>query len=239
MNSRNWAFITVCVLSCLPSCSKSVPEELPRLETQPSEVVESPVSPDGSSSSKTPDYGEIFDTLVKGASPESTDQQEEASWKALESIDQFNKLEHEEFIRFLSPKLQDSDPYVRNEAAFHIAGCRIYGLEKGKENNDLIMVFVRLLEEEDPLVKRLALGHMETLVGKSGLEEQLFPLVQPLIRNLDDPRMTYQSMKLLGDIGPAASESIPYIRKAAERDNDKVIDEVSAEAIQKIEGDAQ
>jgi len=40
-------------------------------------------------------------------------------------------------------------------------------------------------------------------------------------------------------MGPLASEAVPYIRKAAERDNDKIIDKVSAEAIQKIEGSAQ
>ena len=33
-----------------------------------------------------------------------------------------------------------------------------------------------------------------------------------------------------------AKKAIPYIRKAAERDNDKIIDEVSDEAIRKIEG---
>jgi len=239
MKSWNWTLIAVCVLFWLSGCSKSVPEESPHLETQSSDAAGSPVSPDGSSSSKTPDYAEMFDTLVRGEPIEATDQQEEVSWKALERINQFNKPEHEEFILFLTPKLQDRDPYARIVAAFHIAGCRINGLGNGKENNDLIMTYVRLLEEDDSLVNSSTLIGMESLVRNSGLGEELKPLVQPLIRNLENPRTTYLSIQLLRDMGPLASEAVPYIRKAAERDNNKSIDKVSAEAIQKIEGSAQ
>ena len=97
-------------------------------------------------------------------------------------------------------------------------------------------MFVDLLPHDDLAVRTLSLIDMDHLVQKSGLGEELKPLVQPLIRTLQGSSTTYLSMSVLGAIGPAAKEAIPFMSRAAERDNDDVIDQVYANAIRRVEG---
>ena len=165
-----------------------------------------------------------------------TDQQDAAGWKALGRVEQFNEPENKAFVVFLRQKLTDESPFVRMKAAFNVALIRTE-LGIADQNKDLIPVFVDLLHHDDLMVRKFSLIDMDPLVRKSGLGEELRPLVQPLIDTLQDSLTTYISITSLGAIGPAAKEAIPFIRKAAEQVNDDSIDQVSDEAIHKIEGD--
>jgi len=108
-----------------------------------------------------------------------------------------------------------------------------------KQNEDLIPLFVDLLQHEDLWVRKFALNDADPVIRESNLGEKRQPLVQPLIALLNEPFTTYQAIAYLGDLGPIAKEAVPAIRKAAERDNDPVIDKAAGEAIQKIEGETE
>ena len=147
----------------------------------------------------------------------------------------FNETENKAFVDFLQQRLAEKDSFSRLAAAFHLTRIRI-DTGVGEQNRDLIAVFIDLLQHDDLAVRAFSLTDMDHLVQKSGLGEELRPLVQPLIRTLQDSSTTYLSMTSLGAIGSAAKEAIPFMRRAAERDNDDIIDEVCANAIRRIEG---
>ena len=181
-------------------------------------------------------FSNLFKKYVAGNQPNSSPQQLGDVIRAIDQIDKFSENDHREFLVFLRPKLEDRDPQVRMNAAYLISYSRIYGLGTGQENEDLILVFVKLLREEDPEVRRLALFSLEMLVEDSGLEAELTPLVEPLVQNLGHSRTVYWAIKLLGEIGPWANDAITPIRETAARMDDEVIDRKSSEAIDKIEG---
>ena len=228
--------IVVMSMSFLSSgCSDNNSEESPEIAAQSNDDSASPASSVSSSTPKTPNYSEIFDVVVRGWSPDGTDAEAETMDKAYFTIEKFSEQEHRDFIEYMKPKLQDSNPYVRLQAATEIASCRIQYLAEGKQNKDLVPTYVGLLQEKEEMIRQFTLNSLPLFVVKSGLNEELSPLVQPLIENLEHSRTAFKSVGLLGDIGPLASEAIPYIRKAAERDKDEFMDQRTAEAIQKIE----
>ena len=150
----------------------------------------------------------------------------------------FNETENKAFVDFLQQRLAEKDPFSRLAAASHLTRIRI-DTGVGEQNRDLIPVFVDLLQHDDVAVRKFSLIDMDLVVQKSGLGEELKPLVQPLIRTLQDSSTTYLSMTSLGAIGPVAKEAIPYMHRAAERDSNDIIDEVCAKAIHRIEGGAR
>lgn len=183
-----------------------------------------------------PNYAALFAAMVQGSLPDATDQHEDAGTNAIEKVVRFSETENQAFVDFLKQKLGDTDPFSRLEAASHLARIRT-DTGAGEQNRDLIPVFVDLLQHVDVAVRTLSLIDMDLLVQQSGLGEELKPLVQPLIRTLQDSSTRYLSMTSLGAIGPAAKDAIPFMRRAAERDSNDIINEVCAKAIRRIEGD--
>jgi len=187
-----------------------------------------------SASKQSPNYSELFDTIVLGSHPDATNQQEEAGDRALKEVVEFNEYENQAFVAFLQPKLGEASPYVRMEAASHLAMIR-KELGAAEANRDLIPLFVELLRHDDLKVREYSLINLHLLVEGSELGNELAPLVQPLIEALQEPVTTYHAMSLLGGIGPPAKGAISFIQRAAERDNDTIIDNLSVQAIRKIE----
>ncbi|REJ85174.1 MAG: hypothetical protein DWQ34_25390 [Planctomycetota bacterium] len=180
----------------------------------------------------------MFAAIVKATLPDASEQDEQASWEALEKIAKFDETQNEAFLRFLEGKLDDPSPFVRTEAGFNVALIRC-DLGMGQENEDLIPLFVDLLKQEDLFLRKSAMIDMDPVITSSHLGDKLRPLVPVLIEALNEPSTTYQAISYLGEMGALSREAIPAIRMAAERDNDKTIDQASNEAIQEIEGDGQ
>ena len=227
-------WILICS-GCIMGCGKNDSLE-PATSTVPSALSSKLTgSMVGSSKMLSPNYAELFNAMVQDSLPDATDQHEDASTTAIAKVVQFNETENKAFVDFLRQKLAEKDPFSRLEAASHLARIRT-DTGVGEQNKDLIPVFVDLLQHDDVAVRTLSLIDMDLVVQKFGLGEELKPLVQPLIRTLQDSSTTYLSMTSLGAIGSAAKEAIPFMRRAAERDNDDIIDEVCANAIRRIEG---
>ncbi len=210
-------------------------------EDEPSNTATSTTATSGTpmtdtSSSDAPDYAQLFDHIVQGSLPNATEADDVAWTAALEQVTAFTPAQHEEFATYLESRLSDPSPNMRMEAAFQLALER-NDLGRGQENEDLVAVFVTLLEDSDLQVRRRALIDLDPVVTSSGLEDELEPLLIPLIAALQYPEMTYSSIVLLGHIGPLAAAAVPHIQAAAERDNDDIIDQVAAEAIAKIEAE--
>ncbi len=183
-------------------------------------------------------FEELFTAIVNASLRDSTEQDEQAGWNALETIDKFDKSQNKAFLAFLEGKLDDSSPFIRMKAGFHVALIRgDLGVEQ--ENEDLVPLFIDLISDDDLSVRRKAMIDMDPIVRNSNLGDKLKPLVPVLIEALKEPSTTYHAITYLGDLGPMAKQAIPAIRMAAERDNDKIIDQVSEEAIRKIEGDGK
>ena len=66
----------------------------------------------------------MFASIVKGSLPDANEQDEQASWKVLEKIANFDESQNEAFLEFLKKKLDDPSPYVRMEAGFNVASCQ-------------------------------------------------------------------------------------------------------------------
>lgn len=202
-----------------------------------------PSSPQVNDASVEPDqqslrFDDMFAAIVKATLPDASEQDEQASWEALEKIAKFDETQNEAFLRFLEGKLDDPSPFVRTEAGFNVALIRC-DLGMGQENEDLIPLFVDLLKQEDLFLRKSAMIDMDPVITSSHLGDKLRPLVPVLIEALNEPSTTYQAISYLGEMGALSREAIPAIRMAAERDNDKTIDQASNEAIQEIEGDGQ
>lgn len=184
------------------------------------------------------EFAAMFAAMVKGSLPNASEQDEQVSWEVLEKIEKFDKNQNKAFLEFLEGQLDDTSPWVRMEAGFNVALIRC-DLGIGEKNEDLIPLFVELLNHEDVFVRKFAMNDMDPVVRNSNLGDRLQPLVPVLIETLEEPFTTYQAIAYLGDIGPVSREAIPMIRMAAARDNDKTIDQASKEAIRKIVGDVQ
>ena len=224
--------------SCIVGCGNN-DSVAPATSAQPSaSSSKSTGSMIDSSTTLTPNYAKLFDAMVQGSLLDATDQHEDASTKAIEKVERFNETENKAFVDFLQQRLAEKDSFSRLAAAFHLTRIRI-DTGVGEQNRDLIPVFVDLLQHDDVAVRKFSLIDMHLLVQKSGLGEELQPLVQPLIRTLQDSSTTYLSMTSLGAIGPVAKEAVPFMKRAAERDNTEIIDEVCAKAIHRIEGGAR
>lgn len=187
------------------------------------------------SNQKSSEFEDMFAAIVTGTFRDASEQDKQASWKVMEEIAKFDKGQNEAFLVFLEGKLDDPSPFVRMEAGFNVALIRC-DLGIGKKNEDLILLFVDLLKHEDIWVRKFAMNDIDPVIRSSNLGDRLQPLVPVLIEALKEPFTTYQAISYLGDMGPMSKKSIPAIQMAAERDNDKTIDQASEEAIRKIEG---
>ena len=227
--------VLICAAIGFAGCNKDA-----GLQSKPSSAQPPPASQanDDSTDAKQESSGfeGLFTAIVNGFLPDATEQDEQAGWNALETIDKFDKGQNKAFLAFLEGKLDDSLPFARMKAGYHVALIR-GDLGVGQENEDLIPLFIDLLSDDDLSVRRKAMIDMDPIVRNSNLGDKLKPLVPVLTEALKEPSMTYHAITYLGDLGPMAKQAIPAIRMAAERDNDKIIDQVSKEAIRKIEGD--
>ncbi len=190
------------------------------------------------SSQESSDFEDMFAAIVKGSLQNVSEQDEQASWEALEKIAKFDKSQNEAFLEFLEGKLNDPSPFVRTEAGFNVALMRC-DMGMGQKNEELIPLFVDLLKQDDIFLRKAAMIDMDPVVRNSNLGDKLQPLVPVLIEALKEPSTTYLAISYLGDIGAMSKEAIPAIRMAAGRENDKTINQASEEAIRKITGDGQ
>lgn len=230
MNKTKILCLVLCV-GIVSGCGNEPPQDDAATSSQTSSIQPSNnVAPQ----SNSPDFEGMFDTIVKGSLRNATEEQEEACFKVLEELTQFDESQNKAFVEFLKSKLEDPSPYVRMEAGFNIGLIR-NDLGMGEANVDLIPIFVELLQNEDEWVRKFALNDVDPVVRGSGLGDELAPLVPVFISLLDEPSTTFQSISYLGEMGPMAGEAVPAIRKAMERDNDPTINQIGMESIGKIE----
>lgn len=228
--------VLFCVAIGIAGCNKVTAPQTEAVSPQPpSSAKVSETSAESSQGSS--DFEDMFAAIVKGALQDPSEQDEQASWEALEKIAKFDKSQNEVFLEFLEGKLNDPSPFVRTEAGFNVALMRCDS-GMGQKNAELIPLFVDLLKQDDIFLRKSAMIDMDPVVRSSNLGDKLQPLVPVLIEALKEPTTTYLAISYLGEMGPMSKEAIPAIRMAAERDNDKTINQASEEAIRKIEGDA-
>lgn len=81
--------------------------------------------------------------------------------------------------------------------------------------------------------------HAATLIGWRG--EEAVEAVPALIEMLadEDPRDRRMAALTLGNIGPAASEAIPALLDTINDDEDESVQEMAAEALEKIDVDVE
>ena len=231
------ALVLVCVATQIAGCSKvAAPQPEAASPQPPSSAQVSETS--AKSSQGSSDFEDLFAAMVKGALRDASEQDEQASLEALEKIGEFDESQSKVFLEFLERKLNDPSPFVRTEAGFHVALMRC-DLGMAQKNSELIPLFIDLLKQDDIFLRKSAMIDIEPVVRSSNLGDKLQPLIPVLIEALKEPSTTYLAISYLGEIGAISKEAIPAIRMAAERDNDKTIDQASEEAIRKIAGDGQ
>lgn len=179
-----------------------------------------------------PNYDAMIDIIVKGSLPDATDEAEDKEMAALEEAEAFDAVEMKAFASALEKRLSDESPYMRMEAAWLLA----LWCDSPAGNPDLVPVFVDLLNHDEMTIKRSAARRVADVIVNQKLSEAAKPLVAPLIAALQDSDLVYAAIYALEKIGPAAREAVPFIRSAAERENDETINKVSVEAVSKLEG---